>query len=160
VQGAAGAGAGDAGVSGAEDGYLAGDYHAGDSGKNDSAEELRQIAEFIARLGLDVPWHISRFFPQYQLSEALPTAEEELGRAYDIGKAAGLRYVYVGNLPGNRAESTWCYSCGALLIERIGYRVKSNRILDYRCPQCRAEISGFELSSSSTGNDITNGKAQ
>lgn len=115
-------------------------------GKNDSAAELTQIAEFIAgTLSPDVPWHISRFFPQYHLTETPPTAEEGLERAYDIGKAAGLRYVYVGNLPGNRAESTWCYSCGAMLIERIGYRVPNNRVEDYRCPRCGAEIAGVDL---------------
>lgn len=117
-------------------------------GQNDSPEELRQIAEFIAqKLSPDVPWHISRFFPQYHLTDAPPTAQAELEQAYEIGKAAGLRYVYVGNLPGNRAESTWCYSCGALLIERIGYRVRNNYVKDHRCPQCNAEIAGFRLSS-------------
>lgn len=114
-------------------------------GKNDSAAELGQIASFIAGLGPDVPWHISRFYPQYQLTQMPPTDEQALEEAYDIGKSAGLRYVYVGNLPGNRAESTWCYSCGALLIERIGYGVTSNRVEDYRCPRCHAAIAGVEL---------------
>lgn len=116
-------------------------------GKNDSPEELRRIAEFIAqKLSPDVPWHISRFFPQYQMTETLPTDGVELEQAYDIGKAAGLRYVYVGNLPGNRAESTWCSGCGAMLIERIGYRIRSNRVAASRCPKCHADIAGYELS--------------
>jgi pyruvate formate lyase activating enzyme len=116
-------------------------------GKNDSPEELRRIAEFIAQtLSPDVPWHISRFFPQYRLTETSPTDGQSLERAYDIGKAAGLRYVYVGNLPGNRAESTWCPGCGAMLIERVGYQIRCNRILDYRCPTCNAAIAGYELS--------------
>lgn len=115
-------------------------------GQNDSPAELKALAEFIVqKLSSSVPWHISRFYPQYHLTQTSPTSEASLQEAYDIGKAAGLRYVYVGNLPGNRAESTWCYHCGALLIERIGYQIKSNRIVDYCCPECRAEIAGYEL---------------
>ena len=114
--------------------------------KNDSSQELTQIAEFIAgKLSPNVPWHVSRFYPQYRLTQTPPTEEDVLEQAYDIGKAAGLRYVYIGNLPGNRAESTWCYKCGTLLIERIGYQVRSNRIKDYQCPQCGADIAGYEL---------------
>lgn len=116
-------------------------------GKNDSERELTDMAEFIAqKLSPDVPWHISRFFPQYHLTEAPPTAGDVLERAYEIGKAAGLRYVYVGNLPGNRTESTWCYRCGALLVERVGYQIKANHISDHQCPDCHADIAGVALS--------------
>lgn len=115
-------------------------------GKNDSDDELRSIAEFIAKeASVDVPWHISRFYPQYKMTDARPTDEAVLERAYDIGKEAGLRYIYVGNVPGERAESTYCYSCGSLLIERLGYQVQRNLIEDYTCPQCGAQIAGFEL---------------
>ncbi|MHC4555238.1 MAG: AmmeMemoRadiSam system radical SAM enzyme, partial [Planctomycetota bacterium] len=115
-------------------------------GKNDSDDELRSIAEFIAKeASIDVPWHISRFYPQYKMNDAYPTDEAILERAYDIGKEAGLRYVYLGNLPGSRAESTYCHSCGALLIDRTGYQVHQNLIDDGRCPQCNAEIAGFGL---------------
>lgn len=86
-------------------------------------------------------------FPQYHLTDVAPTAQAELEQAYEIGKAAGLRYVYVGNLPGNRAESTWCYRCGALLIERVGYRVRQNSVKDAHCSLCNAEIAGVGLSS-------------
>lgn len=115
-------------------------------GKNDSEDELRSIAEFIAKeASVDVPWHISRFYPQYKMTDASPTNHEILDHAYDIGKEAGLRYVYMGNVPGARAESTYCYRCGALLIERSGYQVLRNSIDDYRCPHCDAEIAGFGL---------------
>ena len=114
-------------------------------GRNDSEDELKSIAEFIAGVSVDIPWHVSRFYPQYKMTDVLPTDGAALERAYDIGKEAGLRYIYIGNLPGVRAESTFCYSCGALLIERVGYRVAKNIIDDYRCPQCNAEIAGFEL---------------
>ncbi len=116
-------------------------------GKNDSAAELKDIADFIAgRLSVDVPWHISRFFPQYQMTQGTSTHEAELARAYEIGKDAGLRYVYVGNLPGNRTESTWCSHCGVLLIERLGFCLRSNHIKNGRCPECSTEIAGRELS--------------
>jgi pyruvate formate lyase activating enzyme len=114
-------------------------------GQNDSEDELKSIAEFIAGLSVDIPWHVSRFYPQYKMTDTRPTDGAVLERAMDIGKAAGLRYIYVGNLPGARAESTYCYSCGALLIERVGYHVVKNVIDDYRCPQCGTEIAGFCL---------------
>ncbi len=115
-------------------------------GKNDSDEELRSIAEFIAKdISVDTPWHVSRFYPQHKMRETGPTDEKVLERAYDIGRQAGLRYVYTGNLPGARTESTYCYSCGALLIDRQGYQIRQNLIDDYRCPQCGAEIAGFDL---------------
>jgi pyruvate formate lyase activating enzyme len=66
-----------------------------------------------------------------------------LQRAYDIGRKAGLRYVYVGNLPGNRAESTFCPGCGKILIERSGYRIIQNVIRDYTCPYCENQIAGI-----------------
>ena len=115
-------------------------------GQNDSDEELRDIAEFIAReASIDVPWHVSRFYPQYQMDDLRPTQPKTLEKAYDIGKEAGLRYIYIGNLPGGRAESTYCPGCGALLIDRVGYTVKSNRVEDGSCPECGAEIAGFGL---------------
>ncbi|HOK67343.1 MAG TPA: AmmeMemoRadiSam system radical SAM enzyme [Anaerohalosphaeraceae bacterium] len=115
-------------------------------GKNDSEEELRAIAEFIAReASIDVPWHVSRFYPQYRMEDRAATPQKTLERAYDIGRQAGLRYVYIGNIPGIRAESTYCYSCGVLLIDREGFTVKSNIIEDGTCPQCGAVIAGFGL---------------
>lgn len=115
-------------------------------GRNDSDDELRSIAEFIAKeASVDVPWHVSRFYPQYKMTDTQATDGAALERAIDIGKEAGLRYIYVGNLPGTRAESTYCYHCGAMLIERMGYHIQKNLIDDYRCPQCNAEIAGLGL---------------
>lgn len=114
-------------------------------GQNDSEDELKAMAGFIAETSVDIPWHISRFYPQYMLTQNVPTSELILEKAWDIGKEAGLRYIYIGNLPGARAESTYCYSCGHLLIDRIGYTIKSNAIDDAACPQCGAQIAGFGL---------------
>ena len=115
-------------------------------GENDSEEELKQLADFLVRqAGPDVPWHISRFYPQYKYVDAHATSMDSLGRAERIGKDAGLRYVYLGNVPGTRSESTFCYKCGRLLIERAGYQIVANVIENSRCPQCGTEIAGFEL---------------
>ncbi len=114
--------------------------------ENDSQEELKKLAEFIVNeAGPDVPWHISRFHPQYKYLDSQPTPISSLERAGQIGKAAGLHYIYLGNVPGSKAENTFCYKCGRLLIERAGYRIVSNDIENGCCPDCGTEISGFEL---------------
>jgi len=115
-------------------------------GQNDSDDELKQIADFIVeKRGADVPWHISRFYPQYQMDDQIPTPIETLERAYEIGKEAGLRYVYLGNVPGAKSESTFCYNCGTVLIERIGYTIRANNIKNGHCPACGTKVAGFEL---------------
>jgi len=115
-------------------------------GENDSEDELKKLANFIVtNAGPDVPWHISRFHPQYKFLDSVPTPMSSLERAYEIGKAAGLRYVYLGNVPGSQSESTFCYKCGRILIERLGYHISANHIKDSRCPDCGAKIAGFEL---------------
>jgi pyruvate formate lyase activating enzyme len=68
-----------------------------------------------------------------------------LERAEEIGKAAGLHYVYLGNVPGSKSENTFCYNCGRVLIERIGYQVSANHITNSGCPDCGTKIAGFEL---------------
>ena len=108
---------------------------------NDSEENLKEIAEFIRDLGVDIPWHVSRFYPSYQLIDLPPTPIETLRKAREIGMEVGLRYVYQGNVPGE-GENTYCYNCGELLIERYGYRIVRNRITDSNCPHCGAEIDG------------------
>jgi len=115
-------------------------------GENDSEDELKKLVDFIvAKAGPDVPWHISRFHPQYKYLGSVPTPVSSLERAYQIGKSAGLHYVYLGNVPGAKSESTFCYKCGEMLIERMGYRIVANNIKDSRCPDCSTEIAGFEL---------------
>jgi len=115
-------------------------------GENDSDDELKRLAEFIvSEAGPDVPWHISRFHPQYKYLDSMPTSMSSLERAFEIGQSAGLHYVYLGNVPGSKSESTFCYKCGRMLIERIGYRIAVNNIKDSKCPDCETEIAGFEL---------------
>jgi len=114
--------------------------------QNDSEEELRKIADFIVNeAGPDVPWHISRFIPQYKYLDSHPTPIATIELAERIGKEAGLHYVYPGNVPGSKSESTFCHNCGKLLIERQGYRIAENLIEDSRCPSCDTPIPGYQL---------------
>jgi pyruvate formate lyase activating enzyme len=115
-------------------------------GQNDSDDELKQIAGFIANFtGVDTPWHISRFYPNYRMDDTDATAQQTLQRALQIGKDAGLRYIYIGNMPGAKAESTFCYKCGREVIQRIGYTIGDNVITNGACPDCGAKIAGFNL---------------
>lgn len=115
-------------------------------GLNDSDSELRSIAEFIVtNLGIDTPWHVSQFYPTYKLIDHTRTPVTTLRRAREIGLAAGLRFVYEGNVPGEGGENTMCPSCSSLLIKRCGYVIESNRISNGACPDCNAAIAGIGL---------------
>lgn len=114
------------------------------AGENDSEEELTHIARFIKdELGAETPWHISRFYPQYRLTDHPPTPVATLKKAHEIGLGQGLRYVYMGNVPGNEAENTYCYNCGKLLIERYGYQIIENNIDSGNCKFCQVRIDGL-----------------
>ena len=114
-------------------------------GLNDSDEELRDIAGFLAGVSRDLPWHVTAFHPDYQMSGTPPTPVSTLLRAYDIGRAAGLRYVYPGNLPGRLGtrENTYCPQCSRLLLGRRGFQLEVNALKDGRCPDCCTPIAGF-----------------
>lgn len=115
-------------------------------GLNDSEGELRDIAGFIAGdLGPDTPWHVSRFHPQYKLQDLPPTPLASLERAAAAGSAAGLRYVYVGNVPGDEHGHTFCPSCGQVVIRRLGFAVTGLEVKDGRCARCGADIAGVGL---------------
>ncbi|NPA48711.1 MAG: AmmeMemoRadiSam system radical SAM enzyme [Thermodesulfobacteria bacterium] len=113
-------------------------------GENDDPQELRDIVRFIRdELGPETPWHVTRFYPRYQLLTRPATPVETLRLAYRIGKEEGLRYVYTGNVPGEEGENTYCWQCNALLIERYGFMVTSYRITpEGTCPECGAKIDG------------------
>jgi pyruvate formate lyase activating enzyme len=108
---------------------------------NDDPEEIKEMAGFIAEeLGPDTPWHISRFFPQYKLRHVPPTPPKTLQTAHDIGKAAGLKYVYMGNIHGE--SNTDCPNCGTLLIPRYGYQIGKVKIANGKCTNCGESIAG------------------
>jgi pyruvate formate lyase activating enzyme len=111
---------------------------------NDGDNELKQMAQFIAKeLGEDVPWHISRFFPNYKMNDADPTPVRTLDKAVKAGQEAGLNYIYVGNVPFSTHQSTHCPQCNTLLIDRSGYDVNviSGAIENERCTNCGTRIA-------------------
>ena len=109
---------------------------------NDSDEELKDIAQFIAGLGVETPWHISRFHPQFKMLNIPVTSISSLHRAVEIGKQSGLKYVYSGNVPGDEGENTHCSHCGNLLIERYGFKVVSINLAGNKCTKCGTELEG------------------
>jgi pyruvate formate lyase activating enzyme len=115
------------------------------SGFNDGDEELRRLTAFLADVSPDIPWHVTAFHQDYKMVEPPNTTASGLMRAAAIGREAGLRFVYAGNLPGRVAdlENTRCPSCAELLIERMGYLVRSYRLTpDGACPSCRTKLPG------------------
>ncbi len=111
-------------------------------GLNDDPNELRDLAAFIAGVDPGIPWHISRFHPTYRLTDINATQSTMIHRARDIGREAGLQYVYTGNLPGDDGERTACHACGELLIDRWGFSVGSNLIEKGSCPHCGVSVPG------------------
>jgi len=115
-------------------------------GFNDSDAELRSIAGFLAAISPDIPWHVTAFHKDYKMTGPDDTPPETLVRAAAIGRAAGLRFVYAGNLPGatGKLENTDCPRCGSSVIERRGFRVLRNRLAEGgACPNCGGRIPGF-----------------
>lgn len=115
-------------------------------GCNDSEEELSDIASFIASVGCDIPWHISRFYPQYKMGYLSPTPLSIMEKAYQIGKSKGLHYVYLGNIATDYGENTYCHSCNELLIQRAGFYVEKDVVVKGKCPACQTPIAGRGLS--------------
>jgi pyruvate formate lyase activating enzyme len=111
-------------------------------GLNDSDDELCSLASFLVSVSADMPWHVSRFYPTYRLLDVPATPLETVEKAVRIGREAGLRYVYGGNVPGHSSESTACPVCGKIVMERTGNTLRSNRTAGGRCPSCGSEIPG------------------
>jgi len=110
---------------------------------NDSDQEFEEIAQFIVSLGREVPWHISAFYPTYKMLDLPRTSASALHRARGIGIKAGLRYVYCGNIPGEEGEDTFCPHCGRKVIERIGFRVAKNDVVNGACRHCHGKMDGI-----------------
>lgn len=111
---------------------------------NDSPQEIQAMVDWVAKnLGPDVPLHFLRFFPQHKLTNLPPTPIATLERAYETARKAGMHYVYLGNVPGHKANNTWCPQCGKLLIERTGFFTGENNIKNGRCRFCGRKIAGI-----------------
>jgi pyruvate formate lyase activating enzyme len=114
-------------------------------GMNDSSDELWEAARFLASLSPDIPWHVTAFHADYRMEATPDTPGRTLLRAAEIGREAGLRYVYAGNLPGRVEvyENTFCPRCGTVLIRRNGYSIHSMCITPQgSCPACGEKIAG------------------
>jgi len=113
-------------------------------GQNDNPAQIRKMCMWIKEnVGDEVPLHFSRFTPSFRLENLPPTPVEKLEEAYKIAKESGLKFVYIGNLPGHTYENTYCPKCGKLLIARVGYTVLENHLKDGRCKYCAETIPGI-----------------
>lgn len=114
-------------------------------GFNDAEDELRKLAEFLASISPDIPWHVTAFHKDYKMTSAEDTRPQDLLRAAAIGKDAGLNFVYAGNLPGcvKGLENTCCRNCGAMLVRRVGYFIEEYRLTSNGCcPGCGDQVPG------------------
>jgi pyruvate formate lyase activating enzyme len=114
-------------------------------GFNDSEKELCGLTEFLASVSVDIPWHVTAFHQDYKMTSPQDTTPEDLERAAQIGREAGLRYIYAGNIPGavGNLEDTRCVPCGKTLIRRFGYRILEYKISPAgRCPSCQVSVPG------------------
>jgi pyruvate formate lyase activating enzyme len=110
-------------------------------GMNDGDEELAAIARFIASVSPEIPWHISRFHPDYKYTQTPATPVKTLRKAAALAKEAGLKFIYIGNVWGE-SEATICPRCGKVLIRRSGFSVEENRTSGGKCPSCGGPIAG------------------
>ncbi|MEM5777253.1 MAG: AmmeMemoRadiSam system radical SAM enzyme [Candidatus Aenigmatarchaeota archaeon] len=111
-------------------------------GKNDSEKEVKQIADFIASVSPSIPWHITAFHPDYKMLDAKSTPLSTLIKAYNIGKKAGLKHVYVGNVAAGKYENTFCPNCGSECISRIGFFNIKNDLDNGKCKKCGYILEG------------------
>jgi pyruvate formate lyase activating enzyme len=110
----------------------------------DNLDMTRRMCDWLCENGLrDCPIHFSRFTPLYKLTQLPATPVATLDRAAEIARTAGVRYVYVGNVPGHSAEHTLCHKCGRRIVERRGFAVLSNDIKDGKCGYCKEPIPGI-----------------
>lgn len=110
--------------------------------RNDSPDELKKIAEFIASIDPGIPWHVTAFHPTYKMMDISATPIQALRLARDLGIKAGLKYIYEGNIPREERENTICPSCENLLIRRYGFSIMKNNLTNGKCPKCNTEIDG------------------
>ncbi|MFH1808736.1 MAG: AmmeMemoRadiSam system radical SAM enzyme [Pseudomonadota bacterium] len=112
-------------------------------GHNDDEREVAQLARFVRRnLGRETPLHFTRFHPTYRMKNLPPTPVATLERCYDVARAEGLDFVYMGNVRGHPGENTSCPGCRALLIRRTGFSVVENNLVAGHCPRCQRAIPG------------------
>jgi pyruvate formate lyase activating enzyme len=118
---------------------------------NDDDQQLKGIANWIRdELGELTPWHVTRFHPHHQITHLPSTPLATIEHACEIGRKAGLKFIYVGNVPGHQSESTKCYACGNLNVKRFGYQTKIEGLHGSKCKFCGSELN-FRTSSPKEG---------
>jgi len=110
-------------------------------GYNDNEKELRELVEFVAGLGKDTPLHFSRFFPFYKMKDTPETPVSTLETAKKIAEAAGLQYVYIGNVFTNKGEDTFCPKCGKTVIKRVGFNITEKHLKGKKCAFCKQKLN-------------------
>ena len=109
----------------------------------DNFDTIKRMCEWLCKNGLsDAPLHFSRFTPLYKLSQLPPTPTSTLEKAHEVAKQAGIKYVYLGNIAGHRAENTYCHKCKKILIERQVYTILANNVVKGKCRFCAEKIPG------------------
>ncbi len=111
-------------------------------GWNDTDSELKEIARFIKGIDPEMPWHVTRFHPTFKMTDRGATPSSTLQRARQIGIAEGLKYVFVGNIPGEDGENTICPKCGEKVVERMGFSIMSQNLANGKCGNCGYSIAG------------------
>jgi pyruvate formate lyase activating enzyme len=114
-------------------------------GWNDDEKELKAEAGWLASVDPLMPWHVTAFHPDYKMQDTPPTPPESLIKAREIGKLAGLKYIYCGNIPSSYSdyESTSCHKCGKRLVARYGFSVTENNVVSGKCRFCKERIPGI-----------------
>lgn len=110
---------------------------------NTDETEIRQLIDFILNLKRDIPWHVSRFFPHFQLQDILPTQIDIIHKYLHLAREMGIQYVYGGNIMPDQWSNTICPDCGELLIERNGYHVRVKQLSNGKCRNCGHSIPGI-----------------
>ena len=113
------------------------------NGYNDSYEEIENLSNFLVDIDPYIPWHISRFHPDFKFTNVNVTNEKSLLSAMNIGLKNGLKYIYIGNVLGNKAENTFCHKCGNLLIARRGFTMTKISLESGNCNICGTKIPGI-----------------
>ncbi len=110
---------------------------------NDDEKMLTEMAKWLFdNLGAEVPWHLTAYYPSYQMEE-VATSVESLEKAKEIGHKAGLKHVFIGNVPGHPAQDSYCPSCDSLIIQRSGYLLRSREITDGKCNKCGYQLKNY-----------------
>ncbi|MEW6456460.1 MAG: AmmeMemoRadiSam system radical SAM enzyme [Acidobacteriota bacterium] len=110
---------------------------------NDSPEDIRKMSQWLVKeVGNDVPIHFSRFYPMYLMKNLPPTPISTLEKLRDITIKEGVKYVYIGNVPGHEGEKTFCEKCGQIIVDRFGYTIRNINIKNGKCKFCLSKIPG------------------